>query len=79
MNLELQTRCRTSVIHVPVFYLFGEVFGRPGLVVGRSLLLLPPLPLLQPVFVLRGLVDVPVLQGLGDVLPQSPTNRAYKI
>lgn len=53
-------------------YLFHEVFGRPGFVIGRSLLLLPPLSLLQAVFVLRGLVDVPVLQGFGHMLPQPP-------
>lgn len=50
-------------------YLLGEVFGHPGFVVSRSLLLLPSLSLLQPVFVLRGLVNVPVLQRLGDMLP----------
>lgn len=57
-----------------LLYLFSEVFGRPGFVVGRSLLLLPPLSLLQPMFVLRGLLDVPVLQSFGDALPQPPGN-----
>lgn len=53
-------------------YLFCKVFGFPGFIIGHPLLLLPPLSLLQPMFVLRGLVDVPVLQGFGDVLPQPP-------
>lgn len=57
-------------------YLLGEVFRSPGLVVGRSLSLLPSLSLLQPVFVLRGLVHVPFLQRLGDMLPQPPTSRS---
>lgn len=61
------------------FYLFREVLGRPGFVVGRSLLLLGPLPLLQPVFVARGLVDVSVLQGLGHVLPQTPVKKQKKV
>lgn len=60
------------------FHLFREVLGRPGFVVSRSLLLLGPLPLLQPVFVPRGLVYVPILQGLGDVLPQTPAKTTSK-
>ena len=61
-------QCSVNVVHC-VEYLFSEELGRPGFVIRRSLLLLGSLPLLQPVFVPRGLVDVPVLQRLGDVLP----------
>ena len=56
-------------LHLPPLYLFSEVFGCPWFVISRPLLLLPPLSLLQPVFVLRGLVHVSLLQRLGDVLP----------
>lgn len=49
--------------------------GGPGFVVRRPLPLLAPLVLLQPVFVLRGLVHVPLLQSLGHVLPQPPVRE----
>lgn len=56
-------------------YLFSEVFGHPGFVISCSLPLLPSLTLLQSVFVLRGLVDVPFLQRLCHVLPQPPISQ----
>lgn len=53
-------------------YLFGKVFGFPGSCERGALPLLRSLSLFQAVLVLRGGIDVPLLQRVGDVLPQAP-------
>lgn len=67
--ISLVSQCQPLSPSSLPLYLFSEVFGCPGFVISCSLPLLPPLSLLQSVFVLRGLVDVPLLQRLGDMLP----------
>lgn len=53
-------------------YLSGKVFGFPGSGECRALPLLCSLPLFQAVLVLRGSINVPLLQRVGDMLPQTP-------
>lgn len=59
----------SQYLYLPPLYLFSEVFGCPGFVISCPLLLLPPLTLLQLVFVLCGFVDVPFSERLGHILP----------